>query len=577
MRHPASTILATLSMFIWIPLHCTNDPVSTAGGTDTGNAHAVAGRLYHSDGIEPAAGVAVAIRPRNTLADTSGSGLARSMADTATVITDDSGRYAFDSTLDTGTYVIEAASGNDAVLIDPVSIKDPDTTVDLPPDTLKPAGALRGVINLSQGGDLQQVFVLAFGIDRFATVDSLGRFRFEQLAEGTYDLRIISSLHDYGVRDTSDVDVVSADTTNLDTLELPFTGIPNVEGLSLSYDTLKQIVTLTWNQADTGLVQGYNVYRTHEDSTGNPAQLNAAVITDTVFRDSTALQDNSYTYRVKSVDRNGNEGLLGAKVGVEVVSGFKVVDTVFQVGAEFYSMAARGDSVYTVTTEGLVQVFDQKGDTQHAWNAGVFLDGSRTYNALHIRSIDTVLIVDVNSTVNFYDSNGKKFFAFTVPFTVRGITVIDTLIYLAGYDNKRIAAYSMSGNRLFSWTERGGGTNEFGFLLELVSTGTDIFALESNSYPPHGSAWFLLKYDAGGQFLSERVFSHDEHVSIKLSEYNGNLYIASRSLGYMLGSDLRTLAKFSLFEEQTGILPLSSECVLVGHKSGFFLKYEMQQ
>ena len=313
--------VATLTGLSW---ECTS-PTSTAGnGSDVGNA-AVAGRLYHSDGIEPAAGVAVAIRPRNTLADTSGSGLARSMADTATVITDDSGRYAFDSTLDAGTYVIEAASGNDAVLIDSVAVQDADSTVDLPPDTLKPAGALKGVIRLSEGGDPRKVFVLAFGIDRFASVDSLGRFRFEGLAEAAYDLRIISSLDDYGVLDQSGVAVASADTTDLDTLELPFGGIPTVKGLSLSYDTLKQIVTLTWKQADTTLVSGYNVYRKHPDSSF--VKINASVIENTVFADSALAEDGAYEYLVTAVDPATNEGERSSAITVGFQSRFDLVTT----------------------------------------------------------------------------------------------------------------------------------------------------------------------------------------------------------------------------------------------------------
>ncbi|MBD3395446.1 MAG: hypothetical protein GF418_07445, partial [Chitinivibrionales bacterium] len=256
-----------------------NDPDHSGTASETENV-AVAGILYQSDGVSPAAGVAVAIRPRNTLADTSGFGLPKSMADTATVRTDDSGRFVFDSTLDTGTYVIEATSGNDAVLIDSVAVQEQDTMLDLPPDTLRPAGALKGVIRLSEGGDPRKVFVLAFGIDRFASADSLGAFRFQNLAEAAYDLRIISSLDDYGVLDMPAVAVVSADTTDLDTLELPFTGIPTVKGLSLSYDTLRQIVTLTWNRADTRLVSGYNVYRQHVDS--GLVKLNSGGIADTV-------------------------------------------------------------------------------------------------------------------------------------------------------------------------------------------------------------------------------------------------------------------------------------------------------
>ena len=174
--------------------HC-NSPVA-GNGSQTPNS--VVGKLYQPDGTSPAKGVKVFIRPQNSLADTAGAGLGKKMSDTASVVTDNSGYFAFDSTLDTGTYVIEAASGNDAVLIDSVKVKDKTDADTIAPDTLKPTGALKGVIYLSEGGDPIKVFILAFGIDRFARVNTDGSFNFGNLAEGRYDLRIISSLDDYG-------------------------------------------------------------------------------------------------------------------------------------------------------------------------------------------------------------------------------------------------------------------------------------------------------------------------------------------------------------------------------------------
>ncbi len=464
MRHPAITALATLSMFIWIPLHCTNDPISTAGGTDTGNAHAVAGRLYRSDGIKPAAGVAVAIRPRNTLADTSGFGLPKRMADTATVMTDDSGRFMFDSTLDTGTYVIEAASGNDAVLIDSVTVQDPDTTVDLPPDTLRPAGAIKSVIRLSEGGDPRKVFVLAFGIDRFARLEADGSFRFSSLAEAAYDLRIISSLDNYSVLDTFSIPVVSADTTDLDTLELPFTGIPTVKGLSLSYDTLKQIVTLSWNQADTSLIQGYNIYRTHADSTGNPAQLNAAVISDTVFRDSTALQDNAYTYQVKSVDRNGNEGLLSRGADVEVVSAFSFSKVFVPTGSN------DGEVLVPVGIEAndLGELFVVDGANHRVQkfdSTGRFLLKIGKSSGKFITPVD--LAVDTTGNIYVTDQKAVKKFDVTGAFDTAWITKgnaaaiavsLEQHVYVAtSGDESYVQVFGQAGDSIAQWKLPDGG------------------------------------------------------------------------------------------------------------------------
>ena len=168
--------------------------------------------------------------------------------------------------------------------------------------------------------------MLAFGVDRFARVKDDGSFKFKNLAQGEYDLCILSTLVDYGVLDTVNIPVITADTTDLGVLELPFIGIPVVKGLSLEYDTLKQIVTLSWDAANPDLVKGYNVYRKHSDS--DFVKINAALILDTTFSDSSAVQDQTYEYKVVAVAPDDNEGEKGEGIGVEVVSGFPFQRTI---------------------------------------------------------------------------------------------------------------------------------------------------------------------------------------------------------------------------------------------------------
>lgn len=261
--------------------------------------------LYEPDGITPAKGAVVHIRKKSTLADTSQPGLSKKLADTSTVTTNDSGVFRID-TIDTGTYVIEGTSGNNLALIDSVRII-PDSIRTLPPDTLKPAGAIKGIIILSEGGDPRQVFVLAFGIDRFARVDTGGTFKFSNLARGLYDLRLISGLFNYGVMDTSGVRVIAGDTTNLGTISLPFTGIPTPKNLKVSYDTLKQFVILTWDKADTALVDGYNVYRAIKGQNFSLITQTPLSETTTTYYDSAVAVGNTYEYRVVSRKTSGEE------------------------------------------------------------------------------------------------------------------------------------------------------------------------------------------------------------------------------------------------------------------------------
>jgi hypothetical protein len=313
--------------FLFCLVSCSPNKVS-GNGSQTPNA--VVGVLYQPDGHTPAVGVRVHIRPKKTLADTSGTGLPKrtaTLAATDSVVTDSVGRYAFDSTLDTGTYVVEAASGNNTVLIDSVAVLNKSATDTLAPDTLKPAGALKGVIKLSENGDPRKVFVLAFGIDRFAHVNLDGSFKFSNLAEARYDLRFVSGLDNYGVFDTLGVPVGSADTTNLDTISLPFTGIPTPKNVKIAYDTLKQIVTLSWSKADTALVKSYNVYRRNVDSNTVAVRINTSPVADTVYRDSTGVQGTTYEYLIAAVNKSATEGTKSGAVRVKVVSGFTLLKT----------------------------------------------------------------------------------------------------------------------------------------------------------------------------------------------------------------------------------------------------------
>jgi hypothetical protein len=307
-RTITTLILASVACAAFALMSCSHPTQSTGNGSGIGNGVVVA-MLYNQNGT-PAVGVRVFIRPKKSLADTSGTGLPKRLAilaETDSVFTDTNGRYAFDTTLDTGTYVIEAASGNNAVLIDSVAVKSKAATDTLPPDTLKPAGAIKGVIKLSEGGDPRKVFVLAFGIDRFAKVNVDGSFKFSGLARGTYDLRLISSLNNYGVLDTVNISVKSSDTTDLDTIELPFTGIPTPKNLNVSYDTLTQTVILKWDAADTSLIDGYNIYRAIKGQNFSLLTQTPLPETATIYHDSNVTIGNTYEYRLVSRKASGEE------------------------------------------------------------------------------------------------------------------------------------------------------------------------------------------------------------------------------------------------------------------------------
>jgi len=459
---------------------CTGPTKPDHAGTATETENVV-GKLFQPDGKTPAAGVRVFIRPKKTLADTSGTGLPKRMAAVDSVVTDTAGRFAFDTTLDTGTYVIEAASGNDAVLIDSVAVTSHDSTDSLPPDTLKPAGALKGVIGLSEGGDPRKVFMLAFGIDRFAHVNADGSFRFAGLAEAKYDLRLISSLDNYGVLDTVGIPVRSADTTNLDTISLPFTGIPTPRGITLSYDTLKQIVTITWSKADTALVKGYNVYRRNVDSNTVLTRINTSPITDTVYRDSTGIQGQTYEYRLSAVDKNASEGTKSELIETNVAGGFVISDTLLTISGLGFPFSVQIDKHgnYIVangigtdvqsTKPAMLERHRSDGLLINSWSIPGGIEGSYTYVNVAIDDSGDILIATKDDKVLVFDTSGTALSQFQFPGKICGFLISRDTLFIADRTAHTISAYTLHGSKLFSWGTAGSGEGQFSTIVSMVS------------------------------------------------------------------------------------------------------------
>jgi hypothetical protein len=454
--------LAFLVAGILLFADCTTNVAGNS--TQTGNA-AVVGILYQADGKTPAPGVRVHIRPKKSLADTSGLGLVKRsamLAATDSVLTDAAGRFAFDTTIDTGTYVIEAASGNNAIFVDSVPIGNKQATDSLPPDTLKPAGALKGIISLSEGGDPRKVFILAFGIDRFAPVNADGSFKFGNLAAAKYDIRLISSLDNYGVLDTFGVPVRSGDTTNLDTIRLPFTGIPTPQNLKISYDTMKEVVTLTWNKAATALVKSYNVYRRNVDSNTVAVRINASPVVDTVYKDSTGVQDQTYEYRVAAVDTNGTEGVKSAATSTLIASPFEIVDVLITLSGTLGNFdIGRDNKLYIANaTSNKIQIYDLSGSKIREWPVEGGFNWPEAYFQSNIAVSDSLqVLLYNNSTHNIqrFDTLGNTLGP--LPFFLgdcEGICLHGDTLLLLNQNERKIYAYRTNGDSLFvfndSWT-----------------------------------------------------------------------------------------------------------------------------
>jgi len=337
---------------------------TTIGGTESGNARIwITGTLYEPDGTTPAVGVAVVIRPRNSIADTADAvqSLMKAISKD-TIITDDAGQFTFNSIIDDGVYCIEALSEKNAVLFDSVIVGKTSPTVKLAPRTLKPSGAIKGVIEFSGGDTLRKVLILVFGIDRLVRVGEDGHFAIENLAEGTYDVRILPGTERYLLMDTMGIPVFSTDTTDLGSLYLQSNILPAVKNISVSYDTAVRIVTVAWSKADTSAAKGYNVYRRNSDSDTLAVRINRSPIQDTCWFDSAVHHTSTYEYHVVTIDINDNEGRFGEGTTVTLTGGYECKKTI-ETGIHSSEFTYQRGTIYLCDQSGRkIQMIDTAGN-----------------------------------------------------------------------------------------------------------------------------------------------------------------------------------------------------------------------
>lgn len=307
---------AVLVIMTLLELSCTADRIA-GNGSQVGNPM-ITGMILAADGTTPACSAYIYLRTRNTAITPVV--MINQHSDTIAVIRAGcDGKFSI-SSIDPGLYVIDGSDGgNDLAFVDSINVQNSDSTINLAPAVLKPAGAVRGRILLPEGGDPRKVLVIIAALDRFTTADSNGNFKFERLAESHYSLKIFPTLDNYGIIDTVNIPVKSADTTDLGSITPPFTGIPAIKKLTVFYDTLHQKAKLSWNRPDTALVKSFNVYRRETDpATAFITQLNFFPVTDTFYIDSFCEQNKMYEYYVTAVDTHTNEGIRSSGVTIRI-------------------------------------------------------------------------------------------------------------------------------------------------------------------------------------------------------------------------------------------------------------------
>lgn len=182
---------------------------------------------------------------------------------------------------------------------------------------LKAPGSISGTVHLRPEDDNRSAIILVLGTATYVQPeDTSGTFTINDLAEGVYDLQIVTTENGYGVLDTS-LRVVAGEMTTIEkALELPWINVPAIGMVTAEQNTAMQIVTLSWSPVDTTNVECLYVFRNSGIARKPLAVLKKSAtgfIDDSLssFRNGDTLR-----YLVAACGTNGTTGPVGTAPAV---------------------------------------------------------------------------------------------------------------------------------------------------------------------------------------------------------------------------------------------------------------------
>lgn len=291
-----SGLLTLLFSIFTLFIHCSNN----VAGSEVSNEKTV---VYMPGGKQPASQALVRIVPVDHIP---GSGKVDS------TVTDNNGAYSV-SGISEGYYNVIASKDSLASLLDSIYIKN---GVRIPDDTLEMAGNLTAWVKLQPDKNPRSVIVQVIGTAEYYTnVDSSGSFTLNNIAEGSYQLRLeiiqdpdyIATFENIRIR-------AGKHDTLYDSIELIYNGIPVVTGLTAQYDEKTSVITVKWDKTNYSDLNDYAVFRDSPDSM-KLSESPVAYVKSEVYYDTLKSQSpDSFTilrYRYRVAVRN--RSLIGGK------------------------------------------------------------------------------------------------------------------------------------------------------------------------------------------------------------------------------------------------------------------------
>lgn len=240
---PKNFVVVLLLIMIWLG-GCSKDKPTAGNSSESSNAF-IMGKLVDT-GSNPVAGALVRIYPADYV-PSFGSGDSLSIP---VETTDAKGIYRIGKQ-SKGVYNIEGEKGNTGAFIDSIEIDQDSITV--PDAILKLFGKVTGIIHMTGQNDTNQVRVTLYmpGTRRITKPNIGGRFNFDYMPEGSYQMIIDPTLNEYSVK-VMNLSVSAGGTLNLDTVYLE-RYVPD------TIDVINNIVNGIWGPNKTYRITVYAV------------------------------------------------------------------------------------------------------------------------------------------------------------------------------------------------------------------------------------------------------------------------------------------------------------------------------
>lgn len=194
-------------------------------------------------------------------------------------------------------------------------------------DTLEKQGTLTGWIKVQPNDDSRNVVVNITGTNIWSNVDKNGKFTLNRIATGNYTLVLIvyhSQMSGYVTTFYPVSAQGGVDDTIRTPLEVMYTGIPVITGLTGLYDSLNGVVKLSWNKPAYDRIKEYVIYRAEIIKGVETNYWRHAITNDTTFYDTItmdpSLQSQTFEYYVIIKNHKLEEGAINDFYKIETVN-----------------------------------------------------------------------------------------------------------------------------------------------------------------------------------------------------------------------------------------------------------------